>query len=215
MRTILSGLLITLSLVGFSQGASEKKGSVETFLNISNALVRATGNSSTSLVLDEPYLIGFKYVRHNNSAFRLGTNFSVTSNRDFTSDFFTRTTADKQYSVNIGWEFRRKLAKKFNYYYGFDGRFTSNISTVEVQTVDGTELIYAQERGPGISPFLGFSWNINDRISLFTESHLAVDVLGNYRYVRGSNGLKTELENSLSYLIRPIPPGAVFIAITL
>ena len=114
------------------------------------------------------------------------------------------------YSLAAGYEIRKDLGKKFEYYYGIDARYYQVSSTTDIYSRSGTESIKSIINGPGLAPLLGFRWNITDRIALVTEGSIAVELLNPYRYILDNRGFKDVLEDKLEWTVRPVTPGAIF-----
>lgn len=214
MKRILSCLsAVFILLAAYSQDSlltEKKKFAFEGFFNISDAITRATGNSTVNNAFEDPILIGFKVLnKEKNQAFRFGTNFTIVSASEQSRNF-VRDNVEQFYSLAAGYEIRKDLGKKLEYYYGIDARYFQTSSTTELFSQLGNESLNSIINGPGIAPLLGFRWNITDRITLKTEGSIGIELLNHYRYVLDYQGYKSVLEDKLEWTVRPVTPGAIF-----
>ena len=200
-----------------TEGSKEK---VEVLFNVSDVLGRATGNVNSSTRFTDPIMLGAKLVlSEGNRAIRFGVNFNVVQGDEFANNF-ERQTSNQFYSFTGGLEFRKKLSKNFEYFYGGDLQYYRDVSKSQVVFFNdfgssNSEELSAIFNGPGISALIGFRWNIGDRFALYTETNIAFQAINRYRYLKDAQGNKTVLEDNLELTIRPVPPGAIFLTFTL
>ena len=187
----------------------------EVFFNVSGALGKATGNTSSVTFLTDPILLGFKMKRKNsNRVLRTGFNFRIVSTDELANQF-QRVNTEEFYSLSLGFENRKDLGKKLGYYYGFDVRYFNMSSNTRTFFTSNTSLISSVQNGPGVAPLLGFKWAFSERFELFTETSFSFEAINRYRYLTSQAGHKTVLEDKLTYSVRPVAPGSIFLTFKL
>ena len=183
----------------------------EVFFNVSGALGKATGNTSSATFLTDPILLGMKVKRKESQrALRVGLNFRIVSS-DELSNQFQRVNTEEFYSIGLGFEKRKDLGKNLGYYYGVDLRYFNMSSNTRTFFSTNSSVISSVQNGPGIAPLLGFKWSISDRFELFTETSFSFEAINRYRYLTSPAGFKTVLEDKLTYSVRPVAPGSIFL----
>jgi hypothetical protein len=203
--------VLALSLYAQDSTALNNKFKMEVLFNVSDAVARGTGNSNTTTFLTDPILLGVKVKRENSeNAFRWGTNFYFIGGDEFINSF-QRISKNEYYSMAIGVERRKDIGRTLQYFYGVDARYHSIKSVSQIFFINSQQqTISAVQNGPGIAPVLGFRWQINNRMALFTEGSISLDFINNYRYLSESGQNKQVLEDKLEFTIRPVMPGAIF-----
>jgi hypothetical protein len=194
----------------------QKKLKVEVLFNVTDALGRGAGNSGSNSVLEDPIVIGAKFLsQYKAKALRFGMNFNIINGTDLSSGFI-RTSTNQFYSLSLGVERRQELQNNLMYYYGADLQYYNDASKTNVDFFNGSsESLSVVRNGPGIVALLGFRWNITPRFALSTEASLALQVINNYRYLTDINGFKDVLEDKLETRLRPVMPGAIFLTFEL
>lgn len=187
----------------------------EIFFNVSDALSRATGNSISANFLHDPILFGAKFLKKDgNKALRVGGNFKFIASEELGFGF-DRFAKDEYYSVGIGFEKRKNIGIRFEYYYGIDLRYLEFTSTSKTFGSNASESVFfAKQNGPGLAPLFGFKWNFSKRFALFTEASISANYINTYRYVN-NDGIKSVLENKLEASFLPTMPGAIFLTFEL
>ena len=217
-RLLIFFILVFSLVLSHAQSDSTQKTKVksEIFFNVSDALGRASGNSSSGTFITDPILLGAKFLREEtNSALRVGANFRFVIGDELGSNF-QRVSRNEYYSVSVGLEKRKDIGHKFQYYYGIDLRYLDITSSTNTffGTNSTSETFSAKRNGPGLAPLFGIKWNFAKRFSLFTEASLSIDFINNYRYVT-TGGFKTVLEDKIETSIRPTAPGVIFLTFDL
>lgn len=216
--TVLACVLVSNSYGQKMQDSTSAKASkVEVFMNVSDALGRAVGNSTSSSFINDQMLFGVKVIRSYDKAIRLGGNFRVTTTGNFIGST-ERITRENFYSVFVGLEKRKELSSNLSYYYGIDVRYyllnSSNQTIFNSFEYSSSINISATENGPGLAPLLGFKWQITPRISLFTEASVTAQYLFVDRFLEDETG-KTTLEDKNELRVLPVMPGVIFLSINL
>lgn len=211
-------LLLLINMILTLKADSIPKYRIEPFFNISNALIRFSGNLNNNNIINEsPYLLGAKLRnKKNNAAWRLGADFNV-SLTDESFNTFNRTTRESFYLLTIGREWRKKISNQFEVYLGSDVKYfeESNVTSI-FDFFSGTNaqsVIKKRLNGPGAGVVFGFTWNITSRISLFTEGSLNFFGLNNYQYTQNASGFKSVISDKIEYVLNPLPPNALFFLI--
>ena len=112
------------------------------------------------------------------SSFRsaFGVNFeSFFPNSAFDGDNNNYHNKSFDFVASAGWEWRSMISKRWLFYYGVDARYLIEKSDADVNYYSGgyANGNISQLQEVGIAPFLGIGFNINDRISLTTETSFA------------------------------------------
>lgn len=186
---------------------------IEPFFNITDVLVKFTGNgNNSSLIFTSPFIIGAKIRnKSDKGAFRVGTNFNVDISDDNLATL-SRTTQKDFYSFTMGYEWRRKIAEKFSVHAGIDVSYLDEINKTTVNDFGNGKSIFSNRRnGPGGGAVFGFSWHITNRITLFTESSLSFYYLNQYEYVLDNSNFKSIRVNKTQVLFRPVAPNSLFL----
>lgn len=191
----------------------ESRTRIEPFFNITEVLVKFTGNgNNSSLIFSSPFIIGAK-IRNkaDKGAFRFGTNFNVDISEDNLTTL-TRTTQKEYYSFTMGYEWRRRIAERFSVHAGIDASYLDEKNkTTVIDFGTGRTLFSNRRNGPGAGAVFGFSWHITNRITLFTESSLSFYYLKQYEYVQDNNNFISVRTNKSQVLFRPVAPNSLYL----
>lgn len=104
-----------------------------------------------------PVAFTWKRVKTNGRVFRMGIGFNLRSRTGFIEP------NTNQFFFNIGFERRRHISEKWEYYWGGDLMFNRETSFSERSLIGD---------GIGLGPVLGIRYVVNDKISFSTESTL-------------------------------------------
>jgi len=195
------------------------KSRIELLMNVSNALSRFTGNGNSQSVLNEPFLIGMKITnRTKTRAFRIGTNFSVSK---VTEDLngTNRTSQINSWAPLVGYEWRRNLGKRFQFYGGLDARFYNETNITDTRASDPmsgsllTTVFKDISNGGGFGPFCGFVFNITKNVSLLTEANFYVNYIHKVRTFSSDGSNFETFENTYSTTVTPTAPSSIFLLV--
>lgn len=211
-RTVLFWL--TLLFVGQSLWADSTKvvsRPFEFYYNITHAISKASGNPFAVSVRNEPNIIGLKYQLKTTDLYvRTGLNINVINRIILEPNL--REIKENEYSLNLGIEFRRKIDKRFDYYFGVDVRYYENKSETSSTFGAVTQVLSDKTNGPGIAPLYGFRWNFHPRITVYSEGLIGIEFLNTLRSEVVSN---TIYENSQQLRFSVTTPGSIFLIIRL
>src|SRR5258706_12696796 len=119
MRLKVFLIVAAIPLCMFSQNDSDavfaKKHKVELSLNITTTLSNSLGNSSTTTLLADPFLIGLKFRLGENIYTRLGFNAKARRVRE---NFGQRDIVENDYKDRLGLEKRMFMTRKILVHYG-------------------------------------------------------------------------------------------------
>ena len=222
MRTY---LLLLLLAVGqqtalFAQDAKmnlEPEPRWEMLINVTNAVSRAAGNTTRS-VLDDPYAFAMKRVNAaETAAWRMGMNGFRRGTNDVLIDGGTRVSQEWEYSLILGREFRRNLGHDITLTYGLDAQASLRKGSVVTEQIDligntsSTE-VSDEDFGGAAGPFLGFQWQFHPNLCLYTEANAYYRMGRLYRTLSG-NGSTVVLEDRIHETLMPMMPGSLFLVI--
>lgn len=222
MRTY---LLLLLLAVGqqtalFAQDAKmnlEPEPRWEMLINVTNAVSRAAGNTTRS-VLDDPYAFAMKRVNAaETAAWRMGMNGFRRGTNDVLIDGGTRVSQEWEYSLILGREFRRNLGHGITLTYGLDAQASLRKGSVVTEQIDligntsSTE-VSDEDFGGAAGPFLGFQWQFHPNLCLYTEANAYYRMGRLYRTLSG-NGSTVVLEDRIHETLMPMMPGSLFLVI--
>jgi len=167
-------------------------------------------NSNDAAIGD--YMITYKY-HFGSKALRLGLGGSFTQIDEDTDGNGTRTTNNNQLDIRVGYEWNKRITKRWAFYSGMDivagNEFSSSISNnfERVETSVRTTSV-------GGGPILGIQFFINSHISLMTEgslyfNHSIVNTKENFSLNTEFNSDETNSRNDLNFGL----PTALFFVI--
>lgn len=125
-------------------------------------------NSNDAAVGD--YMISYKY-HFGGKAFRLGLGGNFSQIDEDTDGNGTRTTNNNSFDLRLGYEWNKKITKRWAFYTGMDvivgNSYTSSVA-------DNFERVVTSNRTTtfGGGPVLGIQFFINSHISLMTEGNM-------------------------------------------
>lgn len=165
-------ILLGLSLNIFSQTTEEETKSkhFEIGVNASSFVKNfiGLGNDSEISSSINPYIFHFKLV-NNNKAFRAHLGFNSAISQIETNSF--RESNIIIGNFKIGYEQRTMASKRWMVLYGVDALL--NIQLIKSSSVSFEEVdIRRQEFQFGLSPFIGFAFNLTPKIYISTEASL-------------------------------------------
>lgn len=197
-----------------------RKSRIELLMNISNALSRFTGNGNSQSAFNEPFLVGMKITNKKKTrAFRLGTNFSISKVTEDLSGT-NRISQINSWAPLLGYEWRKNLGKRFQFYGGVDVRYynETNITDTRTPNTGGspgvlTSVFKDISNGGGFGPFCGFVFNINEHVSLLTEANFYVNYIHKVRTFSSDGSNYETFENSYSTTVSPNAPSSIFLLV--
>lgn len=164
--------LFCLIAITYSQDEAsqpEKYDKNELGLNVTNVLISLVGNNSVDDIDPTTYAIVYKRRLVKGNFLRLAANVKLNIN---SNEEITNVTNNNFFNFRIGWEKRRNISSKLEYFYGFDilGSYEAAESTFATPTdiVELNEYNY----GAGIGPIFGLQFHINKRMLISTEATL-------------------------------------------
>lgn len=195
---------------------NKKENKIEFLMNISNAISRFAGNGPLMKVDEEPFLFGMKYkVNESKGAIRLGLNMLYKRTNDNLNST-PRSTIDNSWSPLLGYEFRKPLGNKFEFYWGADVRYYNLSSKTDTRT-NSNPVIYTyssyKSNGFGAGPFCGITFKINEFISLQTEGNLYFNQVKVLRELRINSDPTEVLENKIVNSLSPVAPSSILFVI--
>ncbi len=125
-------------------------------------------NSNDASIGD--YMISYKY-HFGSKALRLGIGGNFSQADEDTDGNGTRTTNNNSFDIRLGYEWNKKITKRWGFYSGMDiiggSDYNSSVSDnfERVETSTRTSVV-------GGGPILGIQFFINSHISLMTEGSL-------------------------------------------
>lgn len=156
-------------------------------INMTPLLSMVLPFNKTNLSLIGPYNITFKNYR-NNHGWRLGLGASM-ANVD------NPTNNDLRVVIGAGYGWRKPIYKRWHYTFGIDAMVFWGSLGVPNNTIDNSLF------GVGIAPTWGIEYDIQDRVSLSTETALLVA-----NTVADNSGFANE-----QLIVTFIPPIALFL----
>ncbi len=194
------------------------KSRLEILINVSNTLSRFTGNGTIQTVFEEPFLMGFKITnRSKKAALRIGINFNV-SNITEESPGTSRVSDINSWAPLLGYEWRRKLGNRFEFYGGVDGRYYYYINRTRTSNINNFSIISSTEfrttqNGFGFGPFCGFVFNLTPRVSLLTEGNFYLNFIKiNRSFANDGSNFET-FEDKYITSISPSAPSSLFLVV--
>jgi hypothetical protein len=218
-------LLLLLAVVGQQTAllaqdatlASAPEPRWEMLINVTNAVSRAAGNT-TRTVLDDPYAFAMKRVNAaETAAWRMGMNGFRRGTNDVLIDGGTRVSEEWEYSLILGREFRRNLGHGITLTYGLDAQASLRKGSVVTEQIDligniSTTEVSDEDFGGAAGPFLGFQWQFHPNLCLYTEANAYYRMGRLYRTLSG-NGSTVVLEDRVHESLMPMMPGSLFLVI--
>lgn len=171
----ISALICLLMLSAVAMMAQEEEKAFEEIelkkleigINITSVLKSFVGNDATISSEDFPLLFR---LHGNKMAGRLGLGFAVQNTEFFDQiTFNTRQSELTSYFVKLGLERKVFQDRRLSFYWGLDLIGIYEVDKVTSPSFDNLQLV-KEITTYGISPFLGFSFKLNERIRLHTES---------------------------------------------
>lgn len=198
---------------------------IELSINASNSISRFAGNANR-LLEEDPYIFAAKF-RLNSSpyakhALRLGFNFEYNSKQEI--QISSKTTITKRnYTPNLGYEYRIWLDKRLMCFFGADFRYIQKTETVETEfqfsqpTGNPFERTFVKgsELGFGAGPLVGFVYQFHPNFSVSTESSLTLITSEFERNITEKRVNQPEYTypdlRKSRFAVLPIPPVAILL----
>jgi len=124
-----------------------------------------------------------------------------------------RSTIENSWSPLLGYEFRKPLGNKFEFYWGADARYYSISSKTDTRVNSILTYSSYKSNGFGMGPFCGITFKINEYISLQTEGNLYFNQVKIVRELRINNDPTETLENKIVNSISPVAPSSILFVI--
>lgn len=217
-------LLLITSFIGVATAKADtsriKLSRLEVLMNVTNSISRFTGNGIKQTVFEDPFLFGLKLTNLKKScALRLGINFDINkSNEELNGT--SKVSTINSWAPLIGFEWRKKLGNKFEFYGGIDARYYNDLN--ETKTVNafpspsGSTIFNNSQIGWGVGPFCGFVYNLTPRVSILTEGNFYVNFINIQRKFSSDGGANyTYFEDRNLTSITPVAPSSIFLLIRL
>ncbi len=185
----------------------ENYSGLEMGFNITNVLTRFVGNQPGIDAFDFPFLFRYHF-KKNALRIGLGASFDRNSFFDPTTATF-RETEDRSMQASIGLERSVNIKKRLAFYYGVDFFAASEFESVKTSNFNNSTISKDIIRF-GTSPFIGFSYSINHRVRLHTETNIS----GFYEKTNTTdtlNGVDTPIAETDRLGGKIEPPIALFI----
>jgi hypothetical protein len=210
-------LLLLLGSVSIKTHAQENEGPRhELSMNMTDFVLRFAFQPNNQIdIVDQTFLFSYKLFNpYNNSAIRIGLNAFYNNVSDGGGmDFTVNETRFLLFS--IGYEMRKKLSSKTNFFYGLELFSTEQFEDAKFSNT-GPFPIQANLKSRnlliGLSPVMGFSYQINPNLKLFTESYVRLLYQKNTVTFFPKDQPKRELEKSEGGVFKLIAPTQVHLA---
>jgi hypothetical protein len=184
---------------------------VELSLNITTSLSNFLGNSSTSTLLADPYLIGLKF--RVSPKYFIRSAFNIRS-KNVVENFGQRRVTESSYLMRLGLEKRFNVSPRIMVYTGLD--FTGAYLYSDVTTDDfiSRTQIRSNTTGAGGGPVVGLMLALNKRIALSTEAALYYQFLVTKRYMNLGFPDPTPITSTdYGYTLLPVIPSSIYVII--
>ncbi len=191
---------------------------IEALMNVSNALSRFTGNGNVQTVFEEPFLMGMKISnRAKTAAIRIGINFSISN---ITEDLngISKVSNINAWAPLVGYEWRKELGYRFQFYGGVDLRYYNDINRTETRTPTGfgttsVTIFKTSQTGWGFGPFCGFAFHLTPRITFLTEGNFYLNYIHKLRSFSGDGTRYETFEDKYVTSLSPSAPSALFLLV--
>jgi len=218
-------LFLLITLCFFTPKAQADSTSIiynrlEVLMNVTNSISRFTGNGINQTIFEDPFLFGLKLSNKNKThAIRLGVNFNVNRSTEDLNGTSKISTLNS-WAPLVGYEWRRKLSPKFEFYGGLDARYYYDINETNTtnffSSLNISTIFNNTQKGWGVGPFCGFVYNFSPRISILTEANFYVNFINIQRKFSNDGGENyTYFENRNLTSISPTAPSSIFLLIRL
>lgn len=216
-------LLITACFLGPTAKADTttiKKSRLEILMNVTNSISRFTGNGINQTIFEDPFLFGFKLTNLNKTlALRIGVNFDVNKSTENLNGS-SKVSTINSWAPLIGFEWRKKLGNKFEFYGGVDARYYNDMNETRTSNAFSgsfnSTIFNNTQKGWGAGPFCGFVYNITQRVSILTEGNIYVNFINIQRKFSSDGGANyTIFEDRNLTSITPTAPSSIFLVVRL
>lgn len=214
---LLFTLLLFLNGISFKTHAQENKGPQhELSMNMTDLVMRFAFQPNNQIeIVDQTFLFSYKLFNpYNNSAIRIGLNAFYNNVSDGAGmDLTLNETRFLLFS--IGYEKRKQLSNKTNFHYGLELFSTERFEDAKFSNT-GPFPIRANLKSSnlliGLSPLIGFSYQINPNLKLFTESYMRLLYQKNTVTFFPKDQPKVEIEKSEGGVFKLIAPTQIHLA---
>ncbi|MBX7053270.1 MAG: hypothetical protein K1X54_14645 [Flavobacteriales bacterium] len=204
------GLFSLSSLQTFSQTtetAESGKGQIMLGMNATSFVKNFLSFNDVSTTGSSPFQFTFRYITPSHFAFRAGLGVAAVNTEDKGDDDVTKNSIST-FDFSVGFEKRSLVAKRWTVFGGVDLLATSDMSTNENTSGDFKFKSTNKSNGGGVAPLFGIQFNINDRISLSTETQLKVLYTKGKRTTETTGSTPTSSE-STGVSATPLLPGFI------
>jgi hypothetical protein len=167
--------LVLLFILGIF-GSAQAQVSHQLGLNCSQFVKQFITPNNTAFAGNNPYLVTYRMHRTKvNYRAGFGGNYSFVNEDNQTSQFLQNTDA---WNLNsrIGFDLRRSVMKKLNFYYGLDLTYNQTSSIIKTTSKGGgfisNTTVTRKSRSTGVAGAFTFEYMLQEKISLFTELNL-------------------------------------------
>lgn len=138
-------------------------------LNVTNVLTSLVGNNPNDDFDVAVYALTYKRKLKKGNYLRLAANVRLDI---FSNEDVTELINNNSINFRIGWEKRRQVLKRLDYYYGFD--LLANYTAIESTFATPTDIVQLDnfQYTIGVGPVFGLQFMINPRMLLGTEATL-------------------------------------------
>lgn len=118
------------------------------------------------------YLLSFKTIFKGGPAIRFGLGGNYTNKKVDDDDFSgIQTQVNSQFNTRLGFEWQFNLGRRWNFYAGVDGIFSTGKTRVETPNFPPDKtIVETKTTAFGGGPVAGVQFRISKRISLLTET---------------------------------------------
>lgn len=188
----------------------------ELSMNMTDLVMRFAFQPNNQIeIVDQTFLFSYKLFNpYNNSAIRIGLNAFYNNVSDGAGmDLTVNETRFLLFSV--GYEKRKQLSNKTNFFYGLELFSTERFEDAKFSNT-GPFPIQANLKSSnflmGLSPLMGFSYQINPNLKLFTESYLRLLYQKNTVTFFPKDQPKVEIEKAEGAVFKLIAPTQIHLA---
>lgn len=155
-----------------------------------------------------PFQFTFRYITTSNFAMRAGLGISALNFEEKDGDNVQKVNSNSL-DISIGFEKRSVVAKRWLVFGGLDLIAVSDISTSSTSSSGQIFTSKSNSSGGGAAPLFGIQFNINDRISLSTETQLRVLYTKGKETFESPGNNTTSPEETTTLSVTPILPGFI------
>lgn len=208
--TLTIGLFLLITSQTFSQSTEttdQGKGQIMLGMNATSFVKNFLSFNEVSTTGSSPFQFTFRYITPSNFAFRAGLGVAAVNSEDKGDDDVTKNSIST-FDISLGFEKRSMVAKRWTVFGGVDLLATSDMSTSENTSGDFKFKSTNRSSGGGVAPLFGIQFNINDRISLSTETQIRI-VYTTGKQTTETTGSTPTSSESTGVSATPLLPGFI------